>query len=167
MRPKELPSLTTKQIDRMWSKIDKRGPEECWLWTGNKTRNQRGGGYYGLVSIKGRGLRPYRIVYELCVGKIPEGFTIDHVKARGCTNPLCCNPAHLEAVTQYENRDRHARTVTTCNRGHSITRNLKCRVCAAIYGKSYNDAVKPGLYARNILDLEAAKQQREPKREVA
>jgi len=30
---------------------------------------------------------------------IPEGMTIDHVKARGCTSTLCVNPHHLEMVS--------------------------------------------------------------------
>lgn len=41
-----------------------------------------------------------------------------HVDHR-CRNPLCCNPDHLEMVTNAENR-RRARP-THCKRGHELT----------------------------------------------
>jgi hypothetical protein len=31
---------------------------------------------------------------------------VDHVAARGCVTLTCCNPAHLEAVTNAENSRR-------------------------------------------------------------
>lgn len=38
-------------------------------------------------------------MYELLVGPIPEGLTIDHL----CRNTMCVNPDHLEPVTHREN----------------------------------------------------------------
>lgn len=55
----------------------------------------------------------HRVAYELAIGPIPEGLTIDHVKARGCTRVDCCNPAHLEAVTYAENQHRGRNTKLT------------------------------------------------------
>ena len=46
---------------------------------------------------------PHRFAYELLVGPIPKGLTIDHVKSKECISTLCVNPAHLEAVTLREN----------------------------------------------------------------
>lgn len=88
----------------------------CWLWTGSL--NNRG---YGQVAgPDGRLLLAHRAVYELFVGPIPEGLTIDHL----CRVRACCNPAHLEPVTHAENVLRglspsavHA-SATHCPQGH-------------------------------------------------
>ena len=76
----------------------------CWLWTG-KT-DGRAKGPYGQFTQKRNGVAkknsPHRAMYELMVGPIPEGLTIDHL----CNTPLCCRPDHLEPVTAAENQRR-------------------------------------------------------------
>ena len=82
---------------RFWAKIDKNGPNDCWLW-----RAAKGGGGYGCFRRGGRkdgNIPAHRFIYELLVGPIPKGLTIDHL----CRNRLCVNPAHLEAVTHQVN----------------------------------------------------------------
>lgn len=61
------------------------------------------------------------------VGAIPDGYEVDHVKARGCRFKDCVRPAHLEAVTGHVNILRggnmaaiHARA-THCPAGHEYT----------------------------------------------
>lgn len=113
-------------LDRFWSRVDRSG--DCWNWTGSVA-----GKGYGYLS----GKRAHRIAYELQVGPIGDGMVIDHL----CRNRLCCNPAHLEAVTNRTNvlRGEHPNAVTRrtgqCKRGHSM-RNAKvnksgrqCRKC--------------------------------------
>jgi hypothetical protein len=109
----------------------------CIIWTG-KT-NARG---YGRLMSDGRMVLTHRVAYELANGPIPTGLVIDHV----CRNTLCCNPAHLEAVTQRENTLRgdgpSARQAqqTHCKRGHPLSGdNIRmrgyrrvCRACCSI-----------------------------------
>lgn len=85
---------------RFWAKIDKQGPRmpgmrsRCWVWTGHVIH-----GGYGHVRYQGKHLKTHRVAYELLVGPIPEGLTIDHL----CFNPACVRPEHLEPVTIAEN----------------------------------------------------------------
>lgn len=78
-----------------WSHVTK--TEGCWLWSG--TKSEKG---YGLFRIDGKPKRAHRIAYEMIVGDVPEGFTLDHL----CRVPGCVNPAHLEIVTSQENTRR-------------------------------------------------------------
>lgn len=72
-------------------------PGDCWLWTG--TIRPDG---YGQVTVGRKQQRAHRLVYELLVGPIPEGLTLDHL----CRNPPCVNPDHLEPVTLKINIER-------------------------------------------------------------
>lgn len=87
--------------------------EGCVLWPG--ALNSRG---YGCVT-NGRGgsVLAHRRSYEMHVGPIPEGLTIDHL----CRNKLCINPAHLEPVTVAENLARANALITHCPHGHEYT----------------------------------------------
>ena len=85
----------------------------------------------------------HRFAYELLVGPIPEGLTLDHVKARGCTSTLCVNPAHLEPVTNEVNILRGIgfpalnAGKSTCPKGHPYSEgntylwhgSRYCRIC--------------------------------------
>jgi hypothetical protein len=127
---------------RFWAKVNKDGPlpahrpelGECWLWTA--ARNRQG---YGRLRVGGSFISAHRFAYELLVGPIPGGLTIDHL----CVNPPCVNPAHFEPVTAGENAlrgegppARNARR-THCKRGHLLAgENLylhagrrHCRAC--------------------------------------
>lgn len=93
----------------------------CWLWIGSG--NQYG---YGQLSVGGRNgkRRPaHRLSYELFVGPIPNGLTLDHL----CGIPGCVNPEHLEPVTHRENVLRGntfaaAKVAQThCIHGHELT----------------------------------------------
>lgn len=75
---------------RFWRKVDKRGPDECWPFTG--TKNQYG---YGRIRKGGdRGgkmIFAHRVSWEMHNGPIPDGLQALHK----CDNPPCVNPAHL------------------------------------------------------------------------
>lgn len=81
--------------ERFWSKVDRRGPDECWEWHAH--RNQAG---YGRFTPTGRNQQPaHRIAWVLTHGPIPDGMFVCH----HCDNPPCCNPAHLFLGAPVEN----------------------------------------------------------------
>lgn len=90
--------------ERFWEKVGEHSdPDACWLWQAGTTHpgnlNPRYGEFrYGTLKVHHKMVLAHRFAYELLVGPIPEGLTLDHVKARGCTSTLCVNPAHLEPV---------------------------------------------------------------------
>jgi HNH endonuclease len=92
---------------------------ECWLWTGARKSH----GYGGITVLGRRGRSAHRIGYELYVGPIPEGMTLDHL----CRNRMCVRPDHLEPVSNTVNVLRgmspfaiNARA-THCVHGHEFT----------------------------------------------
>ena len=115
-------------IERFWSYVEK--TDSCWLWRGAAT-----GRGYGNCSMFGRSQSAHRVAYELLVGPIPEGLTIDHL----CRVKTCVNPAHMEPVTNRENIQRARGGNDACVHGHPYTaenmipRNdgstYKCRTC--------------------------------------
>lgn len=105
-----------QRAERFWNKVDKRGDDECWLWTASDN-----GLGYGCFWNGERQTYAHRFAYELLVGPIPKGLHLDHL----CRTPSCVNPAHLEPVTAQINllrgvgaSARHA-AKTHCPQGHS------------------------------------------------
>lgn len=102
---KPLDQILTQKITRT---------ETCWLWTGAKSHN----GYAHVwVPDRKTSVRAHRLMYELFIGPIHEGLTLDHL----CGVRHCVNPAHLEPVTRAENARRaYAEYIpkVLCKRGH-------------------------------------------------
>lgn len=127
-------------MQRLWDKINK--TSGCWVWTGAGLTS-RG---YGLFWKDGKVQSAHRVVYELLVGEIPEGLTLDHL----CRNRACVNPQHLEPVTQKVNTLRgeslsakYAQR-THCKNGHEYTTEntslqygwRRCNECNRINAKA-------------------------------
>lgn len=116
--------------ERFWPKVRKSAG--CWEWTGRTS--EKG---YGDFHLNRQTVLAHRVSYELLVGPIPEGLTLDHL----CRNTRCVNPAHLEPVTHGENMRRMGLTTrqSHCRRGHELsepnlyvfkTGGRACKTCA-------------------------------------
>ncbi len=72
-------------MDRFWSKVDRLGRDECWLWLAGRS------GVYGTFRYQGRAQNAHFVAWLLSRGTVPEGMVLLHL----CKNILCVNPAHL------------------------------------------------------------------------
>lgn len=129
-------------IDRMIAKLALDG--ECWAWTGVTDRK----GYARFRGPDYRRVFVHRFAYEMAVGPIPDGLTIDHL----CRNRSCCNPAHLEPVTMAENirrgtQGQFQRRKTHCPSGHPYDEEntyvppsgeRQCRTCKREAGRRHD-----------------------------
>lgn len=77
-----------------WSLVDKRTPDECWLWVGQKDKNG-----YGRADRKGPNVYPHRVAWRLTHGADAGDMEVAH----RCDVRNCCNPAHLFLATHDEN----------------------------------------------------------------
>jgi hypothetical protein len=112
----------TDDADRLadlWLHVDKSGPNGCWIYTGKRY------GGYGQHTYDGKPWLVHRLIYTLLIGPVADDQQLDHLchtadmgcrSGRQCPHRACCNPAHLEPVTQAENKRRSRRS--TCLRGH-------------------------------------------------
>jgi len=126
--------LSDKDASRFWTKVDRREPHECWLWTAGV--DHRG---YGRFYHAGR-TRPATHMALLIKGEArQDGKDACH----SCDNPRCCNPAHLWWGSRSENmkdaaaKGRHvASRKTHCANGHPFAgsnlirgRQRRCKTC--------------------------------------
>ena len=121
------------------------------MWTG--ARDTRGYGQIWSRSL-GKHLRAHRVVWEILVGPIPNGLTLDHL----CRIPGCVRPDHLRAVSQKENLlAEGAKTLArenslkvACLRGHPLSgSNVRlykggrhCRPCDNERRKAYRTSAR-------------------------
>jgi HNH endonuclease len=126
-----------------WANVEK--TDGCWLWTAGLAQG------YGHLGWNGRTDYAHRVAYELLVGPVPEGLTIDHL----CRERRCVNPTHMEAVTRWENVRRSPTNLfalrakaSRCHRGHEFTTEntmtdsgrRKCRRCHNERQRRYREA---------------------------
>ena len=84
------------QPSDVWRRVDQRGPDECWEWTGSRFTDG-----YGQVGYQHKHWRAHRLIYTFVYGDIPEGLFVCHT----CDHPLCCNPSHLWLGTPLDNHN--------------------------------------------------------------
>jgi hypothetical protein len=129
-------TLSPKEHKRIFAKIAINPKTKCWNWTGSL--DQQG---YGLLWYKHRTERIHRVLYAFFVKPVPKGIgsrriaQIDHI----CRNHSCCNPDHLELVTERENIIRGISPVainakkTHCNKGHLLLNKFRKNSTSRIY----------------------------------
>ena len=122
-----------------WSKVDKRGRDECWEWAGRVC--PKGYGYFD--RSEGRKCkwkeRAHRQAWMLVKGDIPDGLHVLHK----CDNRKCCNPRHLFLGTHLDNmqdkvaKGRQARNTHVVGemQGNAVLTEAKVRRIRKLAGK--------------------------------
>lgn len=150
MHAKSIPTLTPKQIERFWSRVEVHHPAGCWEWNGSFSP-----GGYGRISYqdqdKNHHYPAHRVAYRLLIGPIPNDLVLDHL----CRNPRCVNPDHIDVVTFDENIRRgyglsgkHTQR-PRCIHGHDFTPEntyyygngyRQCKTCRRIRARAHREA---------------------------
>lgn len=140
---------------RRWLDAVVMQPDGCLTW--GFPLNPVSG--YASLFVSGKDVYAHRFAYEAFVGPIPPGLVIDHL----CRNRACCNPAHLEVVTQQVNKMRgegvaakNARK-TECLNGHPFAgENLRVRLDAPTPARECRTCNRERSAARRLRMKDAA-----------
>lgn len=106
----------------------------CWEWDGSIHRDG-----YTFFKVDGYNRYAHIVSYEMFVGRIPDGYEIDHL----CNRRHCVNPDHLEPVTPLVNARRRSGWKFIdckwyCKEGHLVEgwnlqqngKGVLCRTCS-------------------------------------
>lgn len=121
------PPLTHHELARFWSQVDRRGPDECWPWTGGL--NAKG---YGVFHRRIDGIWVKRYAHRVSF-VLAHGHDAVPACRHRCDNPPCVNPGHLQLGTNTDNiRDRVERGRSIVNKGNARLRPSEVRAIYAL-----------------------------------
>lgn len=118
---------TKQEIDKFWSLVDVRGPDECWFWLGKHSKGRNtteAHKAYGRIWFAGANQRANRVAFYLAHGYWPK------IARHSCDAPPCCNERHILDGTQADNmRDAVARgrmrPIPKCVAGCTLHRHAR------------------------------------------
>lgn len=135
--------------------VDSERADPCWVWGGHTVNGYpRSMVPVSLLGARSKTFRLHRLAYAVFKGSVPQGFLIDHL----CRNRACCNPEHLELVSDSENQLRgwaayrrplgaHRGDSARCKRGHERTTENRaprgqCLICKRTRDRARKLALK-------------------------
>jgi hypothetical protein len=147
-----LPRAGLDKLGRYLLRVDRRGADECWPWTGSRNEHN-----YGRVADDdGHWVRAHRFGFTKLIRPLEPGEVVDHTCHNSdescpggdtCEHRACQNPAHWEATDDETNGARgksfsavNARK-THCKWGHEFTEDntyrrpnggRQCKTCTIL-----------------------------------
>lgn len=128
-------NISYNTLKRVFKKIKINNETGCWDWLGFTSQG------YGQIRINKKLYRIHRFMYAWLVSPIPNGKgknipVLNHI----CNNRSCCNPLHLELISDTENilKGNGATAInhrkTHCKKGHLLhpaNKNgyRRCMIC--------------------------------------
>lgn len=114
--------MNDKRWEAFWNKVDKRGEDDCWIWTAGTTQSGYGSFRFTYVDDDGNFVRranqnAHRISWALHHnnGKIPGRL---EVVMHSCDVKRCVNPKHLSLGSIADNtRDYYKKKVLVPSEG--------------------------------------------------
>lgn len=85
-------------LERFWEKVDKRGPDDCWMWLASTSHGY--GQFNDTVNDKKHDIQAHRYSYQIAHNVT---LTHDEFVCHSCDTPGCVNPAHLFLGTSKDN----------------------------------------------------------------
>ena len=150
--------MTATDIDRFWSKVDVREPNECWPWLGKRCK--RGG--YGVFSLRGDNDVKAHQIANFLINGWPEDPALYSLHT--CDNPPCCNGAdHLFYGTHGDNMsDAASKGLIGMQlhpeRHHSKLNEKDVHLIRSLVGSNQSElAIKLGVHSSLISRIQSGK----------